>query len=244
MFYIESISTIISNYSSELTVNSEQYSRLGGFGGDNYYQAIPIRVNTTGTYTFTTSSTIGNTFGYLYQGNFYPTYPQYNIITQDDDSSGNQQFRLTADLRSDITYILVFTTYEPQRTGSFSISASGPDYVFFNTVGSCSVNEVFYQNHCYYLDGNGGQCLPGYSLGSKTVLSQIASSFTGLNYKTAVSDNCCVKTLEPLESYQNYGMSNQCNTQGPFTGGPILNGGGCGGYTKLSARQLTFCGSN
>jgi hypothetical protein len=92
-----------------------------------------VRVDTTGTYTFKSSSTIGDTYGYIYQGNFYPSYPSYNIVTQDDDGSGNRQFQLTATLRSDITYILVFTTYTPNLTGSFSISASGPGYVFFPT---------------------------------------------------------------------------------------------------------------
>jgi len=92
-----------------------------------------VRVNTTGTYTFTSSSTIGDTYGYLYQGNFYPSYPSYNIVTQNDDGAGSGQFQLTATLRSDITYILVFTTYTQQQTGSFSITASGPDYVFFST---------------------------------------------------------------------------------------------------------------
>jgi hypothetical protein len=87
-------------------------------------------VNTTGTYTFKSSSTIGDTYGYLYQGNFYPIYPSYNIFARDDDTAGNRQFQFTADLRSDITYILVFTTYQPGYTGSFSITASGPDYVF------------------------------------------------------------------------------------------------------------------
>jgi hypothetical protein len=136
-FYVGSISTqstiILSNYSSELTLNSEKYSRHGGNGDNYYYQAIPIQVNTTGIYTFTTSSTIGDTYGYLYQGNFYPSYPQYNIVTQDDDGSGNNQFRLTATLRSDLTYILVFTTYRERDIGSFSISASGPDNVFYLT---------------------------------------------------------------------------------------------------------------
>jgi hypothetical protein len=92
-----------------------------------------VRVNTPGSYTFKSSSTIGDTFGYIYQGNFYPSYPQYNIVAQDDDGAGSGQFQITATLRSDVTYILVFTTYTPGLTGSFSISASGPDYVFYST---------------------------------------------------------------------------------------------------------------
>lgn len=107
---------------------------------------------------------------------------------------------------------------------------------------SCPVNEVLYQNHCYYLDGSGGQCLDGYSLGSETVLSQITGSFTGLNYKTAVSDNCCVKTSEAGSHYG--ALGGVCNGQGPFRGEPTLNGLGCINYTQLNPKQLTFCGSN
>ncbi len=111
-------------------MNSNTFSRIGGSGEIYYYEAINIQVNTTGTYTFKTSSNISDTYGYIYQGNFYPTYPQYNIITQDDDGAGNGQFQLNATLRSDLTYILVFTTYYKLTTGSFEIIASGPDNVF------------------------------------------------------------------------------------------------------------------
>jgi hypothetical protein len=89
-----------------------------------------VRVNTTGNYTFRSSSSIRDTYGYLYQGSFYPSYPSFNIVTKDDDNGGNGQFQLTATLRSDITYILVFTTYQEGNIGSFSIVASGPDNVF------------------------------------------------------------------------------------------------------------------
>lgn len=111
------------------------------------------------------------------------------------------------------------------------------------TLNSCSLNEVLYQNHCYYLDGIGGQCPNGYSLGSETVLSQIADSFINLNYKTAISGNCCVLTSE---KYSNYGINDfdQCNKRGPFTHVPILNGGGCINKTNMHPRQLTFCVSN
>ncbi|CAF3543852.1 unnamed protein product [Rotaria sp. Silwood1] len=107
----------------------------------------------------------------------------------------------------------------------------------------CSLNEILYQAHCYYLDGVGGECPYGYSLGSETVLSLIADSFIGLNYKTAISDNCCVVTSE---KYSNYGINSvdQCNKQGPFTVVPSHNGGGCRNNTTKYRRQLTFCMSN
>ena len=126
-------SILVSNYSNALTTNSLTYGRSGA-SGSYYYHAIAVRVNRTGDYIFRTSSTIGDTFGYLYQGNFYPSYPQYNLIIQDDDNSGNNQFKISATLRADITYILVFTTYNQLDRGSFEISASGPGYAYFNPI--------------------------------------------------------------------------------------------------------------
>jgi hypothetical protein len=117
-------------------VNSQNFSRNGNPGSFHYYQAIEVRVPTTGSYTFRTSSTIGDTYGYLYQGNFYPTNPSINLIAQDDDSAGNLQFQITATLRSDITYILVYTTLTQRATGSFNIVATGPGDVYFNPITS------------------------------------------------------------------------------------------------------------
>ncbi|CAF2974540.1 unnamed protein product [Rotaria sp. Silwood2] len=107
----------------------------------------------------------------------------------------------------------------------------------------CSLNEIFYQGHCYYLNGVGGECPYGYSLGSETVLSVIADSFIGLNYKTAISNNCCVVTSEKSSNY-GINSTDQCNKQGPFTVVPSYNGGGCRNYTTRHSRQLTFCMSN
>jgi hypothetical protein len=108
-------------------------------------------------------------------------------------------------------------------------------------INPCSLNEVSYNSHCYYLDGIGGQCPVGYTLGSEADLSVISNLFIGLNYKTTVSDSCCVATSD---TYSNYGMSVQCNAQGPFRGGPSLYGANCRLYTGRSSRQLTFCVSN
>jgi hypothetical protein len=110
-------------------------------------------------------------------------------------------------------------------------------------INPCPLNEVSYNNHCYYLDGIGGQCPDGYTLGSEADLSAISNLFTGLNYKTTISNSCCVITSE---IYSNYGMSGAapCNTQGPFGAGPSLNGAGCRNSTTRQPRQLTFCVSN
>ena len=111
-------------FAGALTFNSPNYTRHGG-SGSFYYQAIEVRVPVTGEYTFTASGSF-DTFGYIYQGNFYSSYPEYNIVKEDDDSAGNGQFKITATLRSDLRYILVFTTFDQLKTTSFNVAASGP----------------------------------------------------------------------------------------------------------------------
>lgn len=121
---------INSYYSNALTSTSATFSRDGTSGSMYYYDAIVITVKTTGTYTLKSSSSF-DTYGYLYQSNFYPSYQTYNLISSDDDSAGSSQFQLTNYLQSNTQYVLVFTTYGERITGQFSIIASGPDDVSF-----------------------------------------------------------------------------------------------------------------
>ncbi|CAF1209900.1 unnamed protein product, partial [Didymodactylos carnosus] len=108
------------------------------------------------------------------------------------------------------------------------------------TIHDCPENEVSYDNHCYYLDGSGGKCSYGYSRASESILIQISKLFIGKNYKTAISDNCCIWTTD---LYQNYYISAHCNKHGPFTKGPE-NLNGCINQTNQYPRQMTFCGSH
>jgi hypothetical protein len=86
-------------------------------------------VFTTGTYTFTSSSTI-DTYGCFYNDPVNPSYPSQNLITSDDDGAGSgNQFRVNVTLVSGRTYALIVTTYSTTVTGSFSIRTSGPAWV-------------------------------------------------------------------------------------------------------------------
>jgi hypothetical protein len=120
---------IYSNYSNALTSNSATFSRNGAAGSVYYYNAIEVSVRTTGTYTFKSSSSM-DTYGYLYERNFYPSSPSTNLISSDDDGAGSGQFQLASSLQSNVKYILVFTTYGERIIGQFDIIASGPDDVF------------------------------------------------------------------------------------------------------------------
>lgn len=126
---------VTSHHSGNLTSFDFHFDRTGNGSSNYYYQAYEIRVSATGTYTFTSSSGY-DTYGYIYQGNFYPFQPNVNMHSQDDDAAGNGQFRLTVELRSDIKYILVFTTFAPNTFGTYTVTASGPGNVYLQPISS------------------------------------------------------------------------------------------------------------
>lgn len=110
--------------SSAWTVSSPIYARRGNAEAQHYYEAFEVTVPSAGSYVFKCDSSI-DSYGYLYSGSFSPASPDLNMIAFDDDAGGSSQFQITADLQSDVTYILVATTYSAAITGPFSVTASG-----------------------------------------------------------------------------------------------------------------------
>jgi len=89
-----------------------------------YFESIQVNVLIKGTYIFTSNSSI-NTYGYLYDDQFNPADLSLKLISENDDSNGQGQFRIAAILQSHRIYILVVTTFSPATTGQFSIVSSG-----------------------------------------------------------------------------------------------------------------------
>jgi hypothetical protein len=106
-------------------VNSGTFARPYFNTANYYFHAIQTTIYTAGIYIFSSSSSI-DTFGYLYESSFNPSYPSDNMITYDNDGAGDQQFQISRYLQSGRIYILVVTTYSSGTTGSFSIRATGP----------------------------------------------------------------------------------------------------------------------
>ncbi len=77
-----------------------------------------------------------DTFGYLYQGTFYPSSLTTNLIAQNDDAFGTSDFGFTVYLQPGITYVLVVTTYNEGHTTEFMINASGPGDVYFDAINT------------------------------------------------------------------------------------------------------------
>jgi hypothetical protein len=73
------------------------------------------------------------------------------------------------------------------------------------------------------------------------VLDDIAAMFVGKTYKHDISNNCCVKHADQATELQDWGMSAQCNSAGPFTVGPVLDGASCTNANQNNSMQLTLC---
>jgi hypothetical protein len=108
---------------------------------------------------------------------------------------------------------------------------------------SCDpATDVSHNGRCYYLDGSGGVCLPGYTLAPESILSTIAADFVGKTYKTQPSDACCVWHRDQDTDRQNWGFSGiDCNGSGPFSTPPVPGGSGCSNVLLGTFRQLTLC---
>ncbi|CAF1305361.1 unnamed protein product [Rotaria sp. Silwood1] len=116
--------TTITSYSGVLNNTSPTFYRTGN-SNIFYFEAIKVTTNITGNYTFISNSGI-DSFGYLCVNSFNPSNVASTLVALDDDSGGNAQFSITYTLQAGTTYILIFTTYSPNVTTSFSIMALGP----------------------------------------------------------------------------------------------------------------------
>ena len=115
------------NFSGALTARSSTYvAPISSSTPSNqhYYIVYKIFVNTSGYYAIKSNSFI-DLYGYLYQNPFNASRPMVNLLMQDDDSAGFQQFLIQGYLSSSL-YNLVVTTYSPRVIGSFSVSVGGP----------------------------------------------------------------------------------------------------------------------
>ncbi|CAF1025261.1 unnamed protein product [Adineta ricciae] len=116
-------------FSGVLTTMSPNYTRPGFWLSPkcyncHYYVVRKLFINTTGYYTIQSRSLI-DLYGYLYNGQFNRTSPLMNLRKGDDNTAGSQQFYI-GDYLFSLVYVLVVTTFEPNVTGSFSVSITGP----------------------------------------------------------------------------------------------------------------------
>ena len=121
---------IQSNYSSELNNKSQKHTSFNCRPLDHYYEALEVNVNTSGFYIFSTESSL-NIIGYLYEHQFNPYDSIDNSFARSDDLCYDDQLKLIAYLKLNITYTLIVTTQytDVDEQGPFSLFLKGPDVV-------------------------------------------------------------------------------------------------------------------
>ncbi len=116
-----------------MNTSSPTYVRAGCHESNYFYETIEVKVIETGNYSLGSNSTI-DTYGYIYNNSFDPFHLTMNLLIENDQSYGNNQFKLVTPLQVNTTYILVVTTYSPNVTGKFSVLVIGPNNVIFNHI--------------------------------------------------------------------------------------------------------------
>ncbi|UJR12847.1 hypothetical protein I4U23_017021 [Adineta vaga] len=114
------------NYSSELTTNSQIYDKTC-FRSYYYYETLRMTLPIDAYYVISTSRRFNIEIN-IYKNHFDALNPSQNLISDWGVSTcynSNGEVEYTRYLRSDITYILLVTTFDSLITKPFSISLYG-----------------------------------------------------------------------------------------------------------------------
>ena len=130
--------TELATYAGSLSFSSPTFTRPNAADGSYYYEALPVIISISGTYSFLSFSTT-DMFGVLYADAFDPNYSSRNLLAIDDDGAGDRQFLINVTLSSTRRYILVMTTYETRMNAYYVLRAygSGLSGVTLITTGTC-----------------------------------------------------------------------------------------------------------
>ena len=112
----------------------------------------------------------------MYRDAFDPSNATANLITYDDDSGGQQQFLIRANLEPGNTYILVVTTFREYVTGNYSVSVSGSALASLTSITPSTSQPIIARKFlpCIVLEQ---PCLPLTVVA--TTLASVLSSFPG-----------------------------------------------------------------
>ncbi|CAF3306524.1 unnamed protein product [Rotaria sp. Silwood2] len=139
---------------STWTQYSPIYARPFGSNSSYYYHydTFDVTAPVAGFYTIISNSTI-DTYGYLYNGSFFSTYPFWYLAAYDDDGAGNRQFRINVYLEPYMRYVLVATTFSEKTTGHYTVIVSGPArvYILRTTTESMPNNSTSMSKAQHYI---------------------------------------------------------------------------------------------
>ena len=131
-------------YSSELTTNNPTFQQTDCESNRYlwfYYELIQINVIQSGNYTL---SIISQSFilRISWYEQYFNPYIEYELLKHSYpvNCPGIAESRkLTVELQSDVTYILVVATISAPLIGKFSVLSFGPNRIILNKIRKCDI---------------------------------------------------------------------------------------------------------
>jgi hypothetical protein len=84
-----------------------------------------------------------DTYGYIYADSFNPAFPTFGPVAEDDNTGGNGQFSILIVSQSFTEWILLVTTFRPNVTGAFTITATGPAVLEFTRMNAAGEKSSY-----------------------------------------------------------------------------------------------------
>ena len=117
-------------YSLEFTRYSPHYGDESCQSSDFSYESIQINVIQSGNYTLSSVNNL-NTHGSLYEQHFNPYSPSERLLSHNFFGCPQMQFKIIAELLSNVTYILITEIPGNDWIGELSVLGTGTNNVIF-----------------------------------------------------------------------------------------------------------------
>lgn len=107
----------------------DDFSGLSAVGTDVAYSTYTFSVDTSGTYTFLTTTADFDSFTFLYSPTFSAAAPLLNGVAGNDDLLGLTTSGFAAGLTAGTSYTYVTTGFDLLDYGTFSTTIGGPGVI-------------------------------------------------------------------------------------------------------------------
>ncbi|CAF1426034.1 unnamed protein product [Adineta ricciae] len=141
--------TAQATYSAILTDNHPLFSRTILHPSDYHYETIEVIVVSKSDFYILTANSTVDLYGHLYKHHFDPSNPTSDLIAWYGKCCNKEQFKFTLELFVNIRYILVVTTYNPNVTGSFSVTVFGSNPICLKPPNA---DQLVESNYRYYYE--------------------------------------------------------------------------------------------
>ena len=123
------------------TISRDDSIYCGLSYGYTHYEPININVIQSGNYTFSSMSQM-NLYGYIYRKHFNIYTLFERLRSYNEKECPYKQFKIIAELQSNVTYVLIVATRDSYTASYFSILTYGPNNITFNSISKSRIELI------------------------------------------------------------------------------------------------------